>query len=110
MIRGVVEDLAEEIDECADGAEALAAYNRFHPDWVLMDIAMPEVDGLKATEQIVAASPRAKVMIVTDYDGGDLREAARLAGAREYVVKEDLLAIHRILLGEGQTVCPVQPD
>ena len=99
MIRRIIEDIADEINECADGSEALAAYTRFHPDWILMDIKMKGMDGLEATRQIHAASPEARIMIVTNYDEMDLREAAREAGAREYVVKEDLLAIRRLLLG-----------
>ena len=62
-----------------------------------MDIDLPEVDGITATRRIVAAHPEARVMMVTNYDDADLRETARLAGACEYVVKENLLEIHRIL-------------
>jgi CheY-like chemotaxis protein len=100
MIRSVVADLAEEVHECEDGSGAPAAYAEYQPDWVLMDIKMREVDGLAATRQIRASAPTAKIMIVTNYDGADLRAAAQRAGASQYVVKEDLLAIRGILLGE----------
>jgi two-component system, NarL family, response regulator len=100
LIISLVGDLASTVCECTDGAEALAAYERFHPDWVLMDIKMKQMDGLEATREIHACAPEAKIMIVTDYDQAELREAAREAGAREYVVKDDLLAIPRLLAGD----------
>lgn len=97
MIRGIVAGVGMEIDECADGAQALAAYVAHHPDWVLMDIAMKDVDGIAATREIRAQDPAAKIIIVTSYDGADLREAAREAGARGYVLKENLLDVRLLL-------------
>ena len=97
MVKALVGDMFERIFECGDGAEALPAYAEHGPDWVLMDIDLPEVDGISATRQIIAAYPQARVMIVTNYDDAELRETARLAGACEYVVKQDLIAIRRIL-------------
>jgi CheY-like chemotaxis protein len=97
MIKSIVKDLAEDICECSDGSEALAAYRERQPDWVLMDIKMNETDGLAATRQIRAAFPDANIVMVTNYDEADLREAARAAGARAYVVKEDLFALRDVL-------------
>ncbi|MGE0132058.1 MAG: response regulator transcription factor [Blastocatellales bacterium] len=97
VIRSIVTSLAEEIYECEDGAEALAAYLTQRPDFVLMDIAMSRLDGIAATRQIRAADPEAKVIIVTNYDEADLREAARAAGACDYVLKENLLALRQRL-------------
>ncbi|MCA1849471.1 MAG: response regulator transcription factor [Acidobacteria bacterium] len=99
LIKSIVADLADVVNECSDGAEALAAYTKHRPDWVLMDIKMKELDGIAATRSITALFPGAHVMIVTDYDDEKLREAARSAGACEYVVKEDLFALRRILCG-----------
>ena len=79
LIRTVVGSLAEVIGECGSGTEAVAAYTTQRPDVVLMDIAMPEVDGLTATRQIRAVDPDASVVIVTDYDGPELRERAQEA-------------------------------
>jgi CheY-like chemotaxis protein len=100
FIADLVADLTESVVECSDGSEALAAYTEHHPDWVLMDIRMTRVDGIAATRQIVAAFAEAKIMIVTDYDDAKLREAAWQAGAREYVLKEDLRSLRRILQGK----------
>ena len=58
---------------------------------------MKEVDGLTATRQIKAAWPDARIMIVTNYDDPQLRQSALLAGACEYVTKENLLAVRRVL-------------
>lgn len=101
LIKCVVKDLAHEIFECFDGSQALAAYAQHQPDWVLMDIKMVHTDGIAATRQITAAFPDARVIIVTDYDDVELRIEAREAGACEYVVKENLLDLGRILSPKG---------
>jgi CheY-like chemotaxis protein len=93
----LVGDMFQCVFECADGAGALSAYREHRPEWVLMDIDLPEVDGISATRQIIAAYPQARVMIVTNYDDAGLHEAARSAGACEYVVKQNLIEIRRIL-------------
>lgn len=97
MIKSLVSEFAGETYECCDGAAALAAYAEHLPDWVLMDIRMSEVDGISATGRLKAAFPDANIIIVTDYNDAELRRSAREAGACEYVVKEDLLDLRRIL-------------
>ncbi len=100
LIKMTLAGVAEIVGECADGADALSAYERLRPDWVLMDIEMKGVDGITATRQIKAAYPQARIMIVTDYNDDDLRRAAREAGACQYIVKENLLDILEILPAE----------
>lgn len=90
---------AEEIHECEDGNEAIALYSAISPDWVIMDIKLKTSDGLTATQKIVDADPAAKIIIVTQYDDQLYREAASKAGARDYVLKENLLEIPRIMAG-----------
>ncbi len=97
MIKSVVKGIPAEVYECSDGSEALAAYTRHHPDWVFMDIEMKEVDGITATRQIMTDFPDARVVIVSNHDSDDLRAAASEAGARAYVVKENLLEVRRLL-------------
>lgn len=97
LIKMTLNGVAEVVGECADGAEALDAYTRLQPDWVLMDISMKDVDGITATRQIIAADPKAHVIIVTDYHEEELRKAAFEAGASQYVVKENLLSILEII-------------
>jgi len=62
-----------------------------------MDLALGSVDGLTATRRIVAADPSARVIIVTSYEGTDLRDAARCAGACGYVLKENLSTLPSLL-------------
>jgi len=76
--------------ECSDGSDALSAYKDYQPDIVLMDIRMPRMDGLAATRQIREYNPTACVVMVTDYDDKDLRNAARQAGACAYALKQNL--------------------
>ena len=97
MIKNVVADLANEIAECEDGDEALALYSAEQPDWVLMDIQMKNLNGLAATRQILSEYGDAKIVIVTNYADAHFRESAKEAGAVDYVLKENLLDIRRIL-------------
>jgi len=96
LIKSVVEDLAVSIHECEDGAEALAAYEEFLPEWVVMDVEMKEKDGITATREIVRQHPDANILILTRYDSDRIRNEARQAGASRFVLKEDLLSIRDI--------------
>jgi CheY-like chemotaxis protein len=100
-IKSSLRTLEADFVEIDDGADALAAYTDHHPDWVLMDLQMKEVDGLVATSQIRAVYPDARIVIVTNFDDVQLREAAREAGACEYVLKDDLLALRGIISDES---------
>ena len=97
MMHRIVSPLAEAVYECADGAQALTAYQTHQPDVVLMDIALGAADGITATRRIRAAAPTARIIIVTMYDEPDLREAAQAAGACGYVLKENLLEVRQWL-------------
>lgn len=95
-LKRLLHDLGE-IYECSDGTEAFSAYSQHQPDWVLMDIRMAGLNGLAATRAIKSVYPEARIVIVTGYDDAELREAARRAGASEYVVKENLPEVRLIL-------------
>lgn len=97
MIRSFIADLDPDCCECEDGALAFAAYERLRPDWVLMDIQMRRMNGLAATRQIIARFPEARIVMVTSHDDARMRRMAREAGARDYVVKENLLELRRLL-------------
>ncbi|MEW6211874.1 MAG: response regulator transcription factor [Acidobacteriota bacterium] len=103
LIRRLLGGLSDEIYECADGSDAFAAYDEHLPDWVLMDIEMKRMDGLSASRLIKDAHPEARIVIVTRYDDEKLREAARNAGACDYVPKENLLELRRILASPPAT-------
>jgi DNA-binding NarL/FixJ family response regulator len=85
------------VAECGTGTDAVSTYETLRPDWVLMDIAMPELDGISATQRIRALDPEAKVIIVTDFADAALQRAAADAGAVAYVRKDNLLSILEII-------------
>ena len=90
MLARAISGFASEVIECGDGGLALKAFEESRPDCVLMDLKMPGVDGIMATRQIVAAHPNARIVMVTSYDSPALREAAHGAGAKAYILKDDL--------------------
>ena len=83
------EDGIEVVAEAADGNEAVAKAARFRPAVVLMDIRMPELDGLEATRRILAADPDARVLILTTFDLDEYIYEALRAGASGFVLKDD---------------------
>jgi DNA-binding NarL/FixJ family response regulator len=97
LIKTVLAGLADDVRECTDGDEVVAAYRARRPDWVLMDVQMPQTGGLEATRRILAVDPTARVLIVTDYDDVHWRAAAIEAGACGYVLKDNLLDVRRLL-------------
>ena len=96
-LRELLGDLTTACYECSDGQAAVAAYQQYRPDLVLMDLNMAGMDGLAATAAICAAEPAARVLIVTNYDDPALREAARQAGACGFVPKENLLELRTLI-------------
>ncbi len=78
------------IIEAENGGEAIECYERIHPDWVLMDIAMEPVDGLAASRAILGAHPEAKIVILTNYDEARYRAAANEIGTKAFILKENL--------------------
>ena len=78
----------EVVGEAGDGAEAAALVARLEPDVVLMDVRMPDVDGLEATRRIVASGAKARVIVLTTYDVDDSVFAALRAGASGFMLKD----------------------
>jgi DNA-binding NarL/FixJ family response regulator len=77
-----------------DGAEAVRLAERLTPDLVLMDIAMPGVDGVAATREITELSPATRVVMLTASRGRSDEEVAGEAGAIGYIRKDELAASH----------------
>jgi DNA-binding NarL/FixJ family response regulator len=75
--------------EAADGREALARTRQLKPDVVVMDISMPQLNGLEATRQITRAHPSTHVVVLTVHDSEVLVRRVLEAGARGYVLKSD---------------------
>jgi len=97
LMKSLLTGLADEIFECSDGSQALAAYSLHRPDWVLMDVEMPGMDGISASRQLTGAFPAARILVVTKYDDEEMREEAASAGACGYVLKENLPALRNII-------------
>lgn len=89
-VRGFLPGMWVEVIECDNAAEAVAACARHRPDWTLMDIQLPGTDGLAATRSICSQNPKARVIILSQHDSTELREAAHEAGAIAYVRKDEL--------------------
>ncbi len=86
FIRRLVADLTDEIGECS----VTRRYGELRPNWVLMDIEVEAVNGLTATRQLKAHFPKARILIVTNYDDTSLRNAAQAASASGYLLKDNL--------------------
>ena len=90
------------VAEAGNGVEAVAAYERHHPDVTLLDLRMPVMDGVEVVRQIRARDPRARVIVLTTYDTDDEIARALKAGAKAYVLKdvsaEDLIGCIRTVL------------
>jgi len=77
------------VAEAIDGREALDKAKRLHPDVVVLDVSMPNLNGLEATRQIRKALPQTEVLILTMHDSEQLVREVLEAGARGYVLKSD---------------------
>jgi DNA-binding NarL/FixJ family response regulator len=75
------------VGEAADGAEAVGKARELRPDIVIMDITMPEMNGLEATPHIKKALPAAEVLIFTQHDSTQMVQQAQIAGASGYLLK-----------------------
>lgn len=77
------------VAEAANGREAVEKAARLRPDLVVLDLSMPEMNGLEATPLILKAVPHARVLILTMHRTEELIEKTLQAGARSYVLKSD---------------------
>jgi len=76
--------------EAASGSEAIELVDRLRPELVLMDINMPEMNGIEATRRITSAHPGVVVILCSTYDASDLPSGAAVSGASGYLNKEQL--------------------
>ena len=97
IVKQVVTGLAGKVYEAGDGGEAIALCAEERPDWVLMDVRMKPIDGLRAATVIKARFPETRIAIVSQYDDAELRAEAARAGACAYLLKENVLELPRIL-------------
>src|SRR5205807_7224117 len=109
MLLSSEEDI-EVVAEASNGLEAVEKAARFDPTVVLMDIRMPELDGLEATRRILAADDAARILVLTTFDLDEYVYEALCAGASGFVLKDDppeqLLAAIRIVAGGEALLSP----
>jgi DNA-binding NarL/FixJ family response regulator len=111
MRAGLVELISNDptieiIGEASTGREAIERSRRLAPDVVLMDVRMPDLDGIAATRELSRADPRARILILTIFEQDDYVFGALRAGASGFVVKrtrpEELIAaVHTIARGDS---------
>jgi DNA-binding NarL/FixJ family response regulator len=100
------EEGIEVVAEASNGRDAVAQAARFDPTVVLMDIRMPELDGLEATRRILAADPKARILILTTFDLDEYVYEALRAGASGFVLKDDppeqlIAAVRTVAAGDA---------
>jgi DNA-binding NarL/FixJ family response regulator len=104
------EDDIEVVAEASNGQEAVDMAARFHPTVILMDIRMPQLDGLEATRRILAADHSARILILTTFDLDEYVYEALRAGASGFLLKdapeEQLVAAIRVVAAGGSLFAP----
>jgi DNA-binding NarL/FixJ family response regulator len=111
MRAGLVELLSDEpeieiVGEAATGRQAVERARRLRPDVVLMDVRMPDLDGIEATGELTRAAPDTKVLMLTTFEQDDYVFGALRAGASGFLLKrtrpEELIAaVHTIAVGDS---------
>jgi NarL family two-component system response regulator LiaR len=99
------------VGEAENGVEAVEQVRRQQPDIVLMDLVMPEMNGVEATRQIAAASPSTKVIVLTSFSEDDLVFPAIEAGATGYLLKDvDPAELHQAIQAVHEGEVQLHPD
>lgn len=101
-----VDQAIQVVGEASSGRAALSAVRSYGPDLVLMDVRMPDLDGIAATREVLAASPEVRVVILTTFEQDEYIFGALSAGASGFLLKrtrpEELLAaIHAVAAGDS---------
>ena len=102
--RHILSDRVTEIYQAANGREAMELFERYRPEFVTMDLTMPEMDGLTCISKMMALKPDTRLMVISALGDAETAIEAVERGANEYVVKpfspEDLnLALANLVAG-----------
>jgi DNA-binding NarL/FixJ family response regulator len=105
-----LEDDMDVVGEAADGREAVSLTLELEPDVVLMDVRMPEMDGIEATRRLARAGSPARVLVLTTFDADEYVYEAMKAGASGFLLKdvprEQLVAGVRVVAGGESLLSP----
>jgi NarL family two-component system response regulator LiaR len=96
----------EVVGEAPDGVQAVSLFKRLQPDIVLMDLVMPQMDGIQAIEEIMLINPEARILVLTSFATDDKVFPAIKAGACGYLLKDSdseqlVRSIHEVQQGES---------
>lgn len=97
LLREMVAPLTQDVLECEDGQECLDRFNAFRPDWTILDVRMPRLDGLSTTRSIVQRWPGSRVILLTHFPSPAVAAVAREFGAVDCVGKDDLFRLVDIM-------------
>jgi CheY-like chemotaxis protein len=78
------------LDEAADGAEALAKASALHPDVVLLDVQLPDLDGFEVAKQLTSNGDGPAVVLISSRELADFASLVRSSGARGFIAKDEL--------------------
>ena len=106
------------IGECSDGLEAVQKSEELHPDLILLDIGLPNLNGLEAARQIRKVAPESRILFLTSYHWPEIVQEAMSVGALGFVLKvkasRELLPAIRIVLRDqrfiGTGISPFDPN
>ncbi|MFF3910153.1 response regulator [Streptomyces sp. NPDC001848] len=109
MVMEEIDDL-EVVGEAATGEEAVTLTEELHPDVVVMDIRMPQVDGIEATRRITAGPAETRIVVLTTFDDDDYVYGALRAGASGFLVKDmaldDIIGAVRVVAAGDALIAP----
>ncbi|NCF66735.1 MAG: response regulator [Chloroflexi bacterium] len=104
-------DDIEIVAEAENGVEAVVLVRQYNPDIVLMDLVMPEMDGIEATHQVLEVSPTTKVIVLTSFAEDELVFPAIEAGAIGYLLKDvDPQDLHHAIQAVHRGETQLHPD
>ena len=97
LLRTLLAGPNEEVVEMSDGEDAVLAYQTHRPDWVIMDIEMPVLDGLTAAREIKAGHPEAHIAIVSQHAEDEYRKEAESIGVEVFLSKSNVVHLKETL-------------
>jgi len=96
FLRNFLKRFDIEAEKASDAKTALATFDKLDPDWVLLDIKMPEMDGFQMLAEFNKRKPKVKAIMITGKDDKESQDEAKRLGALDYIVKPlDLEELHQ---------------